>query len=301
MYDTIKWLHVEPTTRCNAWCSFCPRNKNGYGLSDFELEDLIPKRLDTIIGKMPKLEIVQFCGTLGDPCASKLINEQLKVVKKYNLNLQLHTNGSLRNKDWWANLAKLFGDKISVWFAIDGLDDTHKKYRQATDWHKIIENAKSFIEAGGHAVWQFIPFAHNEHQIRDCMRLSTSLGFARFEFIKDARYLDKAYDYQTGETTDISPWSKHNKQWSRKGKILNKFFDCEDHYRDGLIDEIKKEQGAYEKELRPTYALVLDDILTKSVPIREIIIPTPAIDIGSKIGPIPPKSSCIAPPISLIT
>ena len=222
MYDTIKWLHVEPTTRCNAWCSFCPRNKNGYGLSDFELEDLIPKRLDTIIGKMPKLETVQFCGTLGDPCASKLINEQLKVVKKYNLNLQLHTNGSLRNKDWWANLAKLFGDKISVWFAIDGLDDTHKKYRQATDWHKIIENAKSFIEAGGHAVWQFIPFAHNEHQIRDCMRLSTSLGFARFEFIKDARYLDKAYDYQTGETTDISPWSKHNEQWSRKGKILNK-------------------------------------------------------------------------------
>ena len=222
MYDTIKWLHVEPTTRCNAWCSFCPRNKNGYGLSDFELEDLIPKRLDTIIGKMPKLETVQFCGTLGDPCASKLINEQLKVVKKYNLNLQLHTNGSLRNKDWWANLAKLFGDKISVWFAIDGLDDTHKKYRQATNWHKIIENAKSFIEAGGHAVWQFIPFAHNEHQIRDCMRLSTSLGFARFEFIKDARYLDKAYDYQTGETTDISPWSKHNEQWSRKGKILNK-------------------------------------------------------------------------------
>ena len=48
-----------------------------------------------------------------------------------------------------------------------------------------------------------------------------------------------------------------------KGKILNKFFDCEDHYRDGLIDEIKKEQGAYEKELRPTYALVLDDVLTK--------------------------------------
>jgi len=48
-----------------------------------------------------------------------------------------------------------------------------------------------------------------------------------------------------------------------KGKILNKFFDCEDHYRDGLIDEIKKEQGSYDNELRNTYALVLDDVLTK--------------------------------------
>ncbi len=42
-------------------------------------------------------------------------------------------------------------------------------------------------------------------------------------------------------------------------------------------------------------------ILTSMVPIKEIIIPTPAIDIGNKIGPIPPKASEILPPISLIT
>ena len=35
----------------------------------------------------------------------------------------------------------------------------------------------------------------------------------------------------------------------------------------------------------------LDEILTNRVPIREIIIPTPAIDIGNNIGPIPPKIS----------
>ena len=44
-----------------------------------------------------------------------------------------------------------------------------------------------------------------------------------------------------------------------------------------------------------------DVIFTNMVPIKEIIIPTPAIAIGSKIGPIPPKASCIAPPMSLIT
>lgn len=222
MLDTIKWLHVEPTTRCNAWCHFCQRNKSGYGLTDFELADLNPERLQEVIDKMPNLETVQFCGTLGDPCASKLINAQLKVIRDSKLNLQLHTNGSLRTKDWWINLAKDFSDKLSVYFAIDGLKDTHKIYRQATDWNKIIENAKSFINAGGNAIWQFIPFAHNEHQIRDCMKMATALGFSKFEFVKNARYNGKAYDYRTGQPMHIRPWSEHNKQWRRKGQILDK-------------------------------------------------------------------------------
>lgn len=49
-----------------------------------------------------------------------------------------------------------------------------------------------------------------------------------------------------------------------KGKILSKFFDCEDHYTDQMIEDIKTGQSQYEnKEDRPTYALVMDDILTK--------------------------------------
>ena len=45
----------------------------------------------------------------------------------------------------------------------------------------------------------------------------------------------------------------------------------------------------------------LELIFTNSVPINEMIIPTPAIAIGNKIGPIPPKASSIEPPISTIT
>ena len=42
-------------------------------------------------------------------------------------------------------------------------------------------------------------------------------------------------------------------------------------------------------------------IFTSIVPIIEIMIPTPAIAIGNKIGPIPPKASVMLPPISFIT
>ena len=49
-----------------------------------------------------------------------------------------------------------------------------------------------------------------------------------------------------------------------KGKILSKYFDCMDHYEDSIIEDIKKSQGQYEnKEDRLTYALVIDDVLTK--------------------------------------
>jgi len=49
-----------------------------------------------------------------------------------------------------------------------------------------------------------------------------------------------------------------------KGKILSKHFDCMDHYEDTVIENIKQSQGQYEnKEDRPTYALVMDDVLTR--------------------------------------
>lgn len=218
MLDKIKWLHVEPTTRCNAHCPSCPRNKQGIGIADnLVIKDLNPVRLKEIISKSPKLEHVIFCGNLGDPCASKIIDTQLDIIfERQDLSLQLQTNGSLRTEKWWSELAEKFKGRLEVWFALDGLEDTHSFYRQGTKWKKIIANAKSFINSGGKALWQFIPFAHNEHQIKDCIKLSQKMGFMGFKFIKDARYQKNSYHFKTGEKLDIKPWSKHTETWIRK-------------------------------------------------------------------------------------
>lgn len=48
-----------------------------------------------------------------------------------------------------------------------------------------------------------------------------------------------------------------------KGKLLNKFFDCADHYNDQMITDIVESQKSFDEEDRPTMAVVLDDILTK--------------------------------------
>ena len=103
----------------------------------------------------------------------------------------INTNGSLRSKDYWQRLGKL---GVDIGFAIDGLADTHHLYRQDTDWHKIIENAGYFIEAGGRATWRFIPFDHNRHQEDACRKLAESMGFVAFENIYDGRDRGPVFD-----------------------------------------------------------------------------------------------------------
>ena len=48
-----------------------------------------------------------------------------------------------------------------------------------------------------------------------------------------------------------------------KGKLMNKYFDCEDHYSDDMITDLIESQKKYEDFDRPQIGLILDDILTK--------------------------------------
>lgn len=209
--STVKWLQIEASSKCNAWCPGCSRNNNGYGLADgLVVEDLKTERLEEILKLVPNVETVEFCGTFGDAIAAANIVELTEIAKQHIPTVIVKTNGSLRNEEWWRDYARLLsGHKHNVWFCLDGLEDTHHIYRQGTDWQKIIRNATAFIEAGGHATWQFIPFAHNEHQIKDCLRLSQKMGFKKFELYRRVRTNFSARDYKTGAPVDIQPWSRN--------------------------------------------------------------------------------------------
>jgi sulfatase maturation enzyme AslB (radical SAM superfamily) len=98
------------------------------------------------------------------------------------LGFYLHTNGSLGTKETWTKLGELLNGKGRfVKFAIDGLADTNAIYRRGVSWQKVMENAQHFISAGGRAVWKFIVFEHNKHQVEEARKLSQELGFVRFE------------------------------------------------------------------------------------------------------------------------
>ena len=73
------WLHVEPTSRCQAWCPSCTRNILGYGLSDFVIEDLDPDILKQTIDEFRNLYPV------NEIFAVTAINDFEKRLRSYEL------------------------------------------------------------------------------------------------------------------------------------------------------------------------------------------------------------------------
>jgi MoaA/NifB/PqqE/SkfB family radical SAM enzyme len=216
--DQIKWLHVEASTKCNAWCPSCPRNLGGQGLRPGLIEqDLDPARFQSILEDFETLDGIQFCGNYGDPVIAGSFIELVKLALKKTQKIQIHTNGSLRNVNWWKELADMLKDvKHDVWFGIDGLKGVHEIYRQATDFDRVIENATAFIKAGGSATWQFIPFQHNQHQIMDCLKLSRQLNFKSFKVIKSFRSdVAEAKHWRTGEPFMLKPADIYQTKWKK--------------------------------------------------------------------------------------
>ena len=75
-----------------------------------------------------------------------------------------------------------------VHFGIDGLEDTNHLYRVNVKWKKVMENVKAFVENGGNAIWDYIVFRHNEHQVEQAREFSNKIGFKKFLVKKTGRF-----------------------------------------------------------------------------------------------------------------
>jgi MoaA/NifB/PqqE/SkfB family radical SAM enzyme len=192
-YSDITTVHLEMTEACNASCPMCARNLNGgevspllHGaeLSIADIELIFP------IDFIKQLNRLYMCGNYGDPAVASDTLEAFAYFREHNakLNLSMHTNGSMKKPEWWAELAGVIGQKGYVIFGVDGLEDTNHLYRQGTVWPKIMENAQAFINAGGRARWDYIVFAHNEHQVEEARTLATKMGFEKFNIKKSNRF-----------------------------------------------------------------------------------------------------------------
>jgi hypothetical protein len=190
-FNQLESVHIEISSRCQASCPMCPRNIHGgidnpsLELNDWTYEDFV-KIFNTEL--LLQIKRLTFCGSFGDPIMNKDFVKMCSYVSSTNpnINVSVHTNGSARSKLFWQDLARALPKDHFVVFALDGFADTHHLYRAGTDWNKIIDNAKTFIAAGGSADWMFIRFKHNEHQVVAAEQLSQQLGFKRFT-VKDTR------------------------------------------------------------------------------------------------------------------
>jgi sulfatase maturation enzyme AslB (radical SAM superfamily) len=163
-------------------------------IDDYPLHDMSLAEAEQIFTPqfLQQIRRMHINGNLGDFVTARDGLAIVRYFKQHNktLEIDISTNAGIRS-DIWPELAHL---GVKMIFCLDGLEGTHELYRQQTHWHTVIHNAKSFIAAGGHAVWKMIRFDHNLHQVAECRILSQQLGFSRFEFVDHGRNVFPVFD-----------------------------------------------------------------------------------------------------------
>jgi MoaA/NifB/PqqE/SkfB family radical SAM enzyme len=209
-FKDLKQIHLEITNNCQASCPMCSRNHHG-GLENplIKIQEWTLEDFKHIINQevLDQIEHLYFCGNFGDPLLNNdLIDMCQYVTDNSSVSIRIHTNGSLRTTEWWQQLSNALPENHLVIFGIDGLSDTHSRYRIGTHYDKILKNAQAFIAAGGHAEWAYIVFEHNQHQVDLAKKIATELGFERFTTKNSTRFIGdtnfEVYDKQ-GNTVDV--------------------------------------------------------------------------------------------------
>jgi len=191
--EDVRILNIEQTSHCNLKCPQCARTGlDGKLNPNVEWNSMTLDDYKRLLSPsfLKQLEQIFFCGNYGDAVAGFNFFDCVEYLRKYNVPLTIYTNGSLRHTNFWKDLAGILDDKCKVIFAIDGLEDTNSIYRVNSDFNKVIENAKAFINNGGIARWDYLVFEHNHHQVEEAKQLAKDIGFKIFNEKKTKRFID---------------------------------------------------------------------------------------------------------------
>ena len=191
-YDNIKSLHIEPTQMCQAACPMCDRNNYDNGKTNHNLVNA-QTGLDfwrDHIGFefMSNIQHINMCGNHGDPIFNTELLDIIRFFKQANpkMSIRISTNGGKGDKDFWTSLAEM---NVKVTFSVDGLENTNHLYRIGVKWDNVEESMWNFCSAGGKAIWTFLVFKHNEHQIEEARQLAKLIGIDRFQTKMSNRFI----------------------------------------------------------------------------------------------------------------
>lgn len=235
-YYVSKWLSkpihwgmpisfsIEPTTSCNLRCPQCPSGLRSFSRPTGMLDtDIFKKAIDDL-HKQSAYVTLYF---QGEPYLNKSFLDMVQYAASKRLYTSTSTNAHYLNQEN-AEKTILSGlDRLII--SIDGTtQETYSKYRVGGQLQKVLDGTKQLMDArkkigkrGPHIIWQFIVFAHNEHQLKDIKQLAKDYQVDELA-IKSAQI----YDYETGN--DLIPqnetYSRYKKEESGtkfKNRLLN--------------------------------------------------------------------------------
>jgi organic radical activating enzyme len=194
----VKQIEIELLDKCNLECPLCARNyvKSQKLLDGGYLELLEWKN---IVDSFPNLNKVVIAGIISEPTMYPFFLSLVEFLVSKDLEIEINTNGSTRNKSFWRDLGSIINnnEKVNIFFTICGSNqELHSKYRKNSDLSVLLDNVKSFKEYSNRDVLQYIIFEYNKNDykskdmeyIKNIFSMEKSVNslpyYERFKFVK---------------------------------------------------------------------------------------------------------------------
>lgn len=212
MLEQLQGFHIEPTNICTLKCPRCARTEFINKSSHWKNQQLNLTHLKKFLDIDLKHKNFAICGVYGDPIYYNDLIELVTWIKEQNGKVQIVTNGSYKDKNWWQSLCSLLTKADSIYFAIDGIPENFTKYRVNADWQSIQIGIEQAVK-NTTAIWKYIPFSFNENDIDKANKIATDLGMNFFiepsdrwnsdsDPLKSSKFVGARYNHVIGWHTD---------------------------------------------------------------------------------------------------
>lgn len=207
-------IFIEPTNICNLKCPSCP---TGNGTSNLKKGYMDFKLYKKIIDELGKDLMELFLWNYGESTLNPHIIDMIKYAKKYNLYIQLDTNGTLLNDETFCK--KIIDSRLDrITISLDCSNKkSYKTFRGGDYFETIRKGIKKLSDLKKKKKSKFplievqaILMKQNENEIKDITHLSKKLGAneltLRYFILRqyDKRLLTELFDKYNPKKEDYS-------------------------------------------------------------------------------------------------
>lgn len=211
--NDIKEFEIDLTGTCNLKCPLCTRNyehaNHMKNKNIRPIQDIIDQ-----LNYFPNLNRIMLAGAVSEPSLYPQIFELIEYFNSRNIHIDMFTNGSTHNIEFWNRLGVLFANsyhKSTCTFTVCGsTQELHEKYRIGSSLEKLLDNATSFRTSSlNRDVLQLIEFAYNSEDLKsDCNHIKEQFTNSYIVQSEGQRRLN---NYNIEFNKDIAPVEKRNK------------------------------------------------------------------------------------------
>lgn len=155
----VEWVSIEIDTHCNLRCTMCPighdkvKNQGRISIETFE------KIVQVSVGHTDKIALA----VMGEPLMHPDLPKMISIVKKYELQAFVWTNGMLLDETKAIALLDAGVDKLFFSYEIIN-KELHEKIRVGANYDKVMHNLDRFIALKKErnsqcqvAIWNIVP------------------------------------------------------------------------------------------------------------------------------------------------